>query len=296
MGGGTIRKSGEEKDTIQSALKSMALQIARVDPTLRNALGESCNESIHQPPDQSTRQFPRFGSPRLDTLWEELKIGETSGATYYLIFDGVPEDQQNELFKFLFDPKLARNSAGRVRVLVSGPDVDKFAKAYTSVEIKMEQHSKFDMRVIINNTLDKRTSLQHAKPGSDQEKARMKIIEKLPQDHAKGSYSLLLSSLDNVIGMLSKRTAIKQLNEMLDQSMTTHEMAIKNLQRSLAADEIKEINELLKWVLYTHGPRNLEQLEAAMVSHALLMLCSPSQKFGRDTIHFLANISGVHFS
>jgi hypothetical protein len=56
---------------------------------------------------------------------------------------------------------------------------------------------------------------------------------------------------------------------MLDQSMSSHEVAIKNLQRSLTVDEISELNELLKWVLFSNEAMDLDQLEAAMVSTPL---------------------------
>jgi hypothetical protein len=206
----------------------------------------------------------------LDSLWGELKIGcSKTGATYYLVFDGLenlPDRYAEMLIKFIFGPKLAGDSRGRIRVLASGTD-DEFANepiVRSALQIRMEDHNAADMRIIIDDALNSQGMLTNPKPHSNQQKAREKIVEKLPQN-VKGSYSLLQFGLDEVIRLLSTRTAFEELDRMLDQSTSSHEVAIKKLQRSLTAEEINELNELLKWVLFSRVPLNLDQLEAAMV-------------------------------
>ncbi|KAJ7898401.1 hypothetical protein B0H13DRAFT_2252255 [Mycena leptocephala] len=245
----STKKSDDEKNPVQSALKYMAFQIARVDATVQKTLGKVCDAGAFR------------SSTNLDDLWEGLKIGASgSGATYYLVFDGLenlPDIHAERLLKFIFGPKLA----GRVRVLASGTD-DKFLNepaVRSALRIRMDEHNGPDMRIIIDEVLNKEGMLQYAKPNSDQQRAKDKILEKLPQN-VQGSYSQLQFGLDNVIRLLSTRTAVKEL----DQSMSSHEVAIKNLQRSLTVDEISELNELLKWVLFSVEPMNLDQLEAAM--------------------------------
>ncbi|KAI0835757.1 hypothetical protein F5Y06DRAFT_118345 [Hypoxylon sp. FL0890] len=261
----STKKSDDEKNPVHSALKYMAFQIARVDATVQKLLGKAC--------DAGPGTFRRSASlETLDTLWGELKIGTSgSSAMYYFVFDGIenlPDKQTEMLLKFVFGSKLAEESAGRVRVLVSGTD-DQFAskpgdnRASNALRIRMEDHNGPDMRIMIDEALTKRGMLEHAKPDSDQQRARDKIIEKLPQNVG-GSYSRLQFGLDDVIRLLSTRTAVRELDRMLDQPMSSHEAAIKNLQRTLTADEISELNELLKWVLFFNEPMTLEHLEAAM--------------------------------
>ncbi|KAJ7368513.1 hypothetical protein DFH08DRAFT_676529 [Mycena albidolilacea] len=251
----STKKSDDEKNPVQSALKYMAFQIARVDATVQKMLGKVDAGAFRS-------------STNLDNLWGELKIGAGSGATYYLVFDGLEnlsDTQVKILLEFILGPKLAEQSAGRVRVLVSGTD-DKFLvepAVRSALRIRMDKQNGPDMRIIIDEVLNKEGMLQHAKPNSDQQRAKDKILEKLPQN-VQGSYSQLQFGLDNVIRLLSTRTAVKELDRMLDQSMSSHEVAIKNLQRSLTVDEISELNELLKWVLFSNEPMNLDQLEAAM--------------------------------
>ncbi|GAW18341.1 hypothetical protein ANO14919_078160 [Xylariales sp. No.14919] len=252
-------KKSDEKNPVQVALKYMAFQIARVDPTVRTALGKAC--------DANPSAFR--SSVNLENLWGELKIGTPgSGARYYLIFDGLenlPKAQAQMLLKFLLDRKVAADLAGTVRFLVSGTD-NEFAdesSVGSALRIQMSEHNMADMRVIIEDALTTRGILKNAKPGSNQQNAKDKIIEKLPQN-AKGSYSLLQFGLDEVIRLLSTRTAIEELDRMLDQSTSSHEVAIKKLQQSLTPDEVSELNELLKWVLFSRITLNLNDLEAAM--------------------------------
>ncbi|KAH0489615.1 hypothetical protein TgHK011_010035 [Trichoderma gracile] len=259
----STKKADDDKNSIQSALKYMAFQIARVDVAVQKALNKAC--------DEEPAAFRRSASvDSLDSLWESLKIGASgsNGAYYYLIFDGLenlPEQQVKMLLNFAFSPQMARTSGERVRILLSGTD-DQFTGwqgARSALRIQMEKHNKPDMCIIIQEALNQRGMLQNPRPNSDQERARDKILDKLPQN-VEGSYSRLQFGLEDVIRLLSTRTAIRELDRMLDQSMSSHESAIKSLQRSLTADEISELNELLKWVLFSNEPMTLEKLEAAM--------------------------------
>ncbi|KAL6863653.1 hypothetical protein J3F83DRAFT_745169 [Trichoderma novae-zelandiae] len=265
----STKKADDEKNSIQSALKYMAFQIARVDVTVQKALNKAC--------DEEPAAFRRSASvDSLDSLWESLKIGASgSNAAYYLVFDGLdnlPDQQVKMLLEFISSPRMATGSGEHVRILVSGTD-DQFADwqgARSALRIQMEKHNKPDMRIIIKEALNQRGMLQAPRPDSDQQRARDKILDKLPQN-VEGSYSRLQFGLEDVIRLLSTRTAIRELDRMLDQSMSSHEAAIKNLQRSLTADEISELNELLKWVLFSNEPMTLEKLEAAMY------LCSDTE-------------------
>ncbi|KAI1384920.1 uncharacterized protein F4822DRAFT_416709 [Hypoxylon trugodes] len=258
----STKKSDDEKNPMQSALKYMAFQIARVDSIARKALGKACE----------TEPGAFRSSSSLDKIWRELKIGGSgSGAVYYLVFDGLehlPYKETELLLAFVFGSGLAAESAGRVRVLLSGTN-DQFTKTpwieqiNNALRIRMEENNGPDMRIVIDDALTKRGMLQHAKPGSDQQKARDKILEKLPQK-VSGSYSILQFGLNDVTRSLSTRIATSELDRMLDQPMSSHEAAIKDLQRSLSVDEINELNELLKWVLFSNTPLTLEQLEGVM--------------------------------
>lgn len=261
------KKSDDDKYPVQSALKYMAFQIARVDATVASALGKACE----------TLGGGSFRSlVDLAKLWAELKIGSPRlGATYYIVFDGLehlPEKHAATLLEFALSFKASSDPAGpKVRVLISGaekvfkdrPGVD------SALRIDISDHSIPDMEIVINNELNTRGMLQLVRPGSKQEQARRLICEQLPQS-VKGSYSLLQFSLDNIIRRLDSGAGLEELREILKTSMSSHEAAIQSLQRSLSPDEIRDLNELLKWVVFGAENINLGQLEAATVSFRLL--------------------------
>jgi hypothetical protein len=219
----STRKSDDDKNPVPAALKYVAFQIARVDTTVRRALGKAC--------DAGPAAFKR--TENLDTLWRELKTGASaSGATYYLVLNGVehlPEEQAERLLSFAFGPKLASESGGRICFLLSGTD-DLFTGGRFALDgtfcIRMQDHNSHDMRLIVHNALARQGILQHTRPGSNQQRAWDKIIDKLPEN-VKGSYSRLQFALDDVIRLLSTRSAMPDLNRLLDQSTSSYEAAMK---------------------------------------------------------------------
>lgn len=253
------------KYPVHTALRYMAFQIARVDATVRKALGKACDS-----PDRVS-VLSRNSASKLDSLWSELKIGVPgSGATYYLAFDGIEnldEKEREMLHSFIFGAKLAEQSEGRVRILVSGTEklLDNDDVARSALHISMESYNGSDMRLFIEDRLNKQGLLRHAKPGSVQQKAKDDVIAKLPQKAA-GSYSQLQFALDEVVRLLSSRTSTDELEKVLDQPMNSHATAIKALQRSLTIEEVGELNELLKWVHFGNERMTVDELEAAMVS------------------------------
>ncbi|KAI3393281.1 hypothetical protein diail_4491 [Diaporthe ilicicola] len=263
----TSRRAAGEDDNkwpVHSGLRYMAFQIARVDATVRKALGKACDSG-------STSALSRNTSSSLDSLWSELKIGG-SGSTYYLAFDGIEnldERDRDSLLGFIFSSKLSEDSAGRVRVLVSGMDklLDGHVMTRKAFRIDIDRYNERDMRLYIEDRLNKQALLRHAKPGSLQQKARNNVLAKLPRKAA-GSYSQLQFTLDEVVRLLSSRTSFDELDKVLDQAMNSHETAIKALQRSLTVEEMGELNELLKWVHFANERMTVPELESAMLLYS----------------------------
>lgn len=261
-------------DPVRSALRYMAFQIARVDPTVRKALAKSCDTA------KSASLLIQHSSPNLDTFWPELKIGSPgSGAIYYLVFDGIENldaKDRDMLLDFIPSPKIAEDSAGRVRFLVSGAQESLAGDLLlpNSLRIEMHPHNQLDMQLYIEDRLNSNGLLQNAKPGSPQHEAKQNILTKLPKKT--GDYSLLQFALDEVVRLLSSRASPSALDKVLAQDMSSHDTAIKALQRSLTVEEIGEVNELLRWAYYSIYPMTVDQLEAAMVSAPLYADPAPS--------------------
>lgn len=267
---GSSKKSDDEKNPVHSALKYMAFQIARVDPNMLRAIGKAC--------EAMPSHFRNSG--HLESLWSMLKIGDSrSGTTYYLVFDGL-ENLSKEQSKMLLN--FACRVGGqkwrtfeRVRFLLSGTN-DCFPEddlaTHSALRIRMENHNGLDMRIILEKALN-------AGPGLDLvQTAKSKILEKLP-NIVEGSYSNLEVGLQIVMRLLKTRAPLEELDRILDSPIKSHELAIKNLQESLTSNEIEEINELLKWVLFTNEPMTLlDRLEAIMVSMSQdYMICTSNR-------------------
>ncbi|KAM3073649.1 hypothetical protein ACMFMG_004466 [Clarireedia jacksonii] len=263
---GSKKAEEDNKYPVHFALRYMAFQIARVDATVRKALGKACDSG-------NVSALTRNSTSSLESLWQELKIGVPgSGATYFLVFDGIEnlDEQERELLlNFVFSPKLAKDSAGRVRVLVSGTDkiLEENGVIRDALQIEMEKYNALDMRIFIEDRLNKQGLLRHAKPGSIQQKAKDNVIAKLPQKAA-GRYSQLKFALDEIVRLLSSRISLDKLDKVLDHPMNSHETAIEALQRSLAPEDIRELNEMLKWVHFSGVRMTVAKLEAAMILYS----------------------------
>jgi thioredoxin-like negative regulator of GroEL len=173
------------------------------------------------------------------------------------------------LLTWVFSSNQGEGIAGGARILLSGT-AEIFANipgAKNASRIEMDHHNSQDMRDVIEESLNTRGLLQDTKPGSDRCKAREDIIEKLPQN-VNGSYLLLKFAMDKITRTLSTRTAAQELHRILTESVNSHELAINELQRSLSAEDVGELNELLKWILYSEERLKVEELEAAMVCSA----------------------------
>ncbi|KAI1320310.1 hypothetical protein F5Y16DRAFT_417501 [Xylariaceae sp. FL0255] len=287
----STNKSEEEKHPVHAALKYIAFQIARADEIVTKALGKTC--------EANSGLFSN--SLSLDDLWRQLKIGgSSSNVTNYIVFDGLenlPEKQSEALLKFIFGPLASTKSTGRLRVLVSArddsftsPAISSFIKS--SLRIQLEQHNMADMRIIIDDTLSRQGILANAKPNSSQHQAKEKIMDKVPRK-VKGNYSSLQFELDEFIRLLSTRTTVKELDQMLDHETSSHELAIRKLQRSLTLDEVSELNELLKWVLFGLEPMHLHHLEAAMFLYSGAESLSPLQYIIKNKYHSVLKMIGT---
>jgi len=86
--------------------------------------------------------------------------------------ENLPPKQVDLLRKLVFGPKLAGESAGRVRVLLGGTN-DQFnadirrsgMERRPPLRIRMQDHNGPDMRLVIDDALAKRGMLQNTEPG-----------------------------------------------------------------------------------------------------------------------------------
>lgn len=260
------------RHTARNALKFMAFQLAKVDPTLRRSLSRTLGNNGGVFND----------SKNLKELWQQLGIGKPMPATksaleaqprsatkYYLVFDGLdhlPEGEGRELLNLLSSLMTGEESAS-VRILVTG-NGDMFKKPATSqwaLRINIQEQNEEDMHTYIKVKLDEARALQYRSSNQEQKTALDMILDSLP-GKSSGSFSTLQYELDETIRQLHSGMTLGQLAQVLDGPAKSHHLVLRKLQESLTEGEIIELNELLRWVLFSPELLSLEELQAAMVS------------------------------
>ncbi|EWC47917.1 hypothetical protein DRE_02799 [Drechslerella stenobrocha 248] len=260
-------KKSEDKRPLRSALLHMAFRVAQMDPTFQKSLSETCDAGLVAKTESNLQGQGTTRVSELDTLWDTLKIGAhgLGGGTYYLIFDGLehlPENEARTLLSFIFGPKLAA-SAGRVRVMASTTnkllDSTKLAVNNNLLIIQMEECNEEDMRIVARAELNKPS----VNIRSIKRRMQKSIIQKL-LSNSKGSYSNLHYDIEDVIRSLKAGTSAQDLMRLLNNTTNRQKRVIERLQQSLQEYEIKQLNELLKWVIFSHHRLTFDEIEAAM--------------------------------
>ncbi|KAG5817395.1 hypothetical protein H9Q74_000654 [Fusarium xylarioides] len=261
------KKPGDE-GTVAWALRYMAFQIARVDTTVRNSLDKACNNAS-----SAIRQLPRSSeSEDLGKLWGSFGIGlPGSNATYYLVFDGLNNLAKSEieaLFAFVQQVDPGPMRARNLRILLSGQDhqFNQGTIFERALKIRMGRDSREDVPIIIQAEFAKRKMLMNCSNNPRQAEARDLILDELP-NRVNGNYAELQLWLDRIEKPLSSRNWKEDLIKLFSEPARVYEATIESMEQALKADEIDELNELLKHVIFRRFPPNLKELEAAMLLH-----------------------------
>ncbi|EXA35873.1 hypothetical protein FOVG_12995 [Fusarium oxysporum f. sp. pisi HDV247] len=242
----------------RTALKHIALQLAEQDMALAKSIASICEEK-----DNGTY----FTDVSCESLWKDLKLGQPRGDTmYYFIFDGV-----EKLSKMHADAEVSYLSAiesdgSRIRLLVSGSgDAIKVLGGFESPTINIAKSNGSDIEAYIKREMRKYDIFQ----GNDSkdEASRKKINDKL-LEMAGGSFFKVQSTLDRIKDLVDSGGQESELDDLLTESDWGREAISKNvvaeLQEQLSPQNIKEINELLIWVVYGFEWLSVDQLEAAL--------------------------------
>jgi hypothetical protein len=288
----SVQKSSEDKTPLLSALRQMAFQLAEQDNTVAQSLASFLKNNAGYGGDSTETKFDRGTraeqsqpivniNEQAKKLWADLKLGAPqTNAVYYLIFEGMEslmdkhEDAVNALLDIVFSLKQQSSSQSAVKVLLSGENKT-FENALIGVGdlkhcvVEMDSCNGGDIKVCIDNELSLRRLFPNPSPGSLAQQARDILHKELP-DMVQGKYSILFSILEKIEEMVKdKRAELDDLREVLHELKpgNLYEDTIKSLQKKLDPDDIKELNELLKLVVFGGYLFNITQLEAAMVSH-----------------------------
>lgn len=264
----STEKSGAGKDDedikpLHTAIKSIAYQLAEQDPVFETTLSQTCNRK------GVNNSFLR--EINCMTLWELLGIGSPKGhATHYLLFDGLADlgrhgtEALNELMEIIGSMDQTKSP---VRVLVSArPEIPKPIGSQYS-DIAIESHNEEDLRVYIDDRLRNMDILQESNEVST--RVREKVLGLSTQ--VKGNYYNVNTALERILKIANDDGTENEVDIVLEASREERDKIfqsqIAELQRTLSAQDICELNELLIWTIFIKQANvTVDMLKAALVS------------------------------
>ncbi|KAF7920875.1 uncharacterized protein EAE98_008904 [Botrytis deweyae] len=251
------------KDDVVYALKSMALQLATQSKAYAAALSQLKEKDLRI---SDTRECSA-----VQQWWDKLRFAKDpenqESLNIFLLLDGLDQLSEDNADKFLellrkSSSSLGKESRLQLRVLVTGMiDYNRL-----NLHIRITDHTMDDIKSFIEQELNRLSSLQ----GQDIEMMRLRqsIREKLPKV-AKGSFSVIIQKLTRITEAIKFDAYSNDIEAILDQdpSKDLDKMAqkiITDLNTSLSARDIRQLNEILDWAIFGYKYFSIDQIRAAL--------------------------------
>ncbi|KAL8822530.1 MAG: hypothetical protein Q9191_006735 [Dirinaria sp. TL-2023a] len=252
-------------DAIKDALKCIAVQIAKQNLVYRKNLSsylESKDLSFLR--DLSVQDF-------FKDLIPPPNMKDTQGTAYVLLFDGLDQlsaDVANQLLAAIF----ALESA-KTRSMVIGTD-EFFQSCLKSQgrsldvipNIRIVDHNVADVKSFIDSELQACQVLQ----GDAREIIAIKntVREKLP-DIVEGNFNEAKQIIERVSEGVESEKSVEDIKKLVSEETLMNkdaatERLVKDLNESLNAQEIEQLNELLIWTIYAYKYLSVDEMRAAL--------------------------------
>lgn len=264
------RKADEDKRPAATAIKHIAFQLAEQDSGIANSMATFCD-------DKHSEAF--FRDTSCKDLWRELKLGTPKqGTIYFIIVDGLDglfegHDEAANHFLDILETLQSQASASadgaRVRVIASGRS-DNFQRESLQFapNIEVEKYNGPDITSYIDEELRKSSLLQGEE--DEPKRLRTKVHDRLFTE-AKGNFLKVQTALGKIKDLIMSDGSEAEMDNILNESnqdkMKISENVVSELEASLKPQSIEELNELLIWVIYGVEYFDVNELEAARVSH-----------------------------
>ncbi|KAJ0307419.1 hypothetical protein COL516b_004033 [Colletotrichum fioriniae] len=263
-------KDGEEKRPIETAIKCIAYMIAEQDEQYAKELSKSLDKSDAE---------KRLNNATARELWYLLDIASPRKKyTHFIIIDGIeglskPFQKSREDF---FEILASSSSETRTRQSQIGPRIAVSARSEpTAISLRdlaltkfdIQDHTVADMQRFIESELKDNEIFQEL--DEDSVKMRGMIQEKLVSK-VKGNFTRARTSIDRIRRVVEADDPDEEaeINRILNDSKKNEEnfsgTVIRQLQEQLNAAEVRELNELLMWVIYGYSYFDFQALEAAL--------------------------------
>lgn len=268
----------KKKYDVTSALKSMALQLANQNKAYAKEM-EGLKESDLKLPDTLKESPEKY-------LWNKLKFSKYSESqevhNIILMFDGLDQLPDNDASRFLDllieeSGSYLKSDHFQLRVLVTVTDQPESTNLKV---IQIDQHNEGDIKLYIEHELEEDEVFQgqHAEMLDLHESIR----DKLPKV-AGGSFSIVDQKLTRIKDAVESDAYSDDITTIIDEdpSEDPDKMAqnvIKNLNMTLNAHDIKQLNELLDWAIFGYQYFSIEELKAALFLHSGRSPLQPFEK------------------
>ena len=258
-------KSGQDTKPVETALKSIALQIAEQDIAYAREIEKFCG---------TIKEGPYFRDLNCKGLWEDLQLAAPNpNRTFFLFLDdldqlsGEPTKELLTILKKLrYPPADSRRTS--TRVFVTGrADLFKNDLLAAKPYLDIERHNQPEIEHYVARGLKERDLLQ----GKDTETVKMMrmVLDKLSQT-VQGNFSKVNTALGKIDDLVESDGDAVGLEKILKEAgqdwRSIAQNVVDDLAQQLSAREIEELNELLIWTVFGYEYFTIDQLQAALVS------------------------------
>lgn len=259
-------KGDSAKASVETALKCIAAQFAEADPAFARRLSIKCDDKIRHGGGRALKDAS------CTELWDLMDLVSLRAHTlHYLVIDGLSEVQGEGRRQFLGLLKHLPSTASPTRVILSlRPDaLDEVLELSVGCsKLNISEHTLNDIGVYIDRELAVNDILQF--PDENSKRLRTKIKTQLSTG-VKGNYFKVNVCLDKIKAVVAASGWEEEIDNALHEATVQDEALvsrtiIEDLEKTLTATEINELNELLKWVVFGCDDFTLEELNAALVS------------------------------
>ena len=257
----------KNKDDVVSALKSMALQLASQNKTYAKEMA-GLKDSDFKPPETRKESWER-------QLWDKLQFSKyfqsKEDVNIVLMFDGLDELSESDagkLLKLLRDESRSSMKADRpgLRILATGRKETFEGHAANISYIQIADLNEPDIKLYIERELNRDEVLQ----GQHVEMLDLlESIRKTLPEVADGSFSIVQQKLARIREAVESDAYSDDVATILAENPAEDlakiaQKVISDLNATLNAHDIKQLNELLNWAIFGYQYFGIDELRAAL--------------------------------
>ncbi|KAI1873242.1 uncharacterized protein JN550_003495 [Neoarthrinium moseri] len=234
-----------EENPAKTALKSLAVQLAERDNAFAKALSQRC--------EKETDIDARIRDGSCQDLWDFLEIAEPKGNTvHYIVMDGLVSLQKEKADHFTQIWDILESvgpSKSSLRILISvRPDMISTEMSRISTNVDIVRANAADVREYVTQQLRKNDIFQ-----DDDDDKRRQETEKRLTAKVGGDFNKINTVIEQINAVFDSNGPDTEVDRILDDSndeKATSLSVINKLESKLNIGEIKELQELLRWIIY----------------------------------------------